>query len=160
MKRTLLFLLLSLFVTSVASAQSATGSTEKFSLTYYTPDQDPLLNGLWVDDITFNSLKTTVSLHYSGYAKNVRLLPSTKLVLNLKGGKTYVLKASDAEGIPFGTEKIPVDGTVSFKAEFPPIPYDMLNKIKSFDFVESAGEDVLPVYFNVYDIKLRSKNIY
>lgn len=159
MKRTLLFLLLSLFVTSVAIAQSAS-TTTKFSQTYYTPDQDPLLNGLWVDDITFNSLKTTVSLHYSGYAKNVRLLPSTKLILNLKGGKTYVLKASDAEGIPFGTEKIPVDGTVSFKAEFPPIPYELLGKIKSFDFMESSGEDILPVYFNVYDIKLRTKNIY
>lgn len=160
MKKIILLAILSVVTITIASAQSVS-STDKFSVTYYTPDQDPLIKELWIDDITFSSAKTVVSLHYSGYAKNIRLLPSTKLVLNLKGGKTYVLKVDDASGVPFGTvNKIPVDGTVTFQAEFPPIPADMLYKVKSFDFLESAGENVLPVYINVYNVKLSPKNIY
>lgn len=142
----------------VAVAQVA---AQNFSYNYYTPDQHPTNNALWVDNITFTDQKTVVALQYvAGNTSGINLLPSTKLIVRLKGNRQYMLELKKVEGIPMGPQRTQSNnGVVIFRAYFQPIPLGDIKKLKSVDFIEVSSNNFNASYFNVYNIRISDKNV-
>lgn len=153
MKRLLLLLLISVMTLATVSAQS------NVSTTYYTPRQQAVSRAISVDDITFTDQKTTVSLQYVGNTSGISLLPSTMLVIHMKGGRMMTLKMQRAKGIPVGDDRRISGDALSFSVDFAPLPVGRRAKVKSFDFMEVSGAGAMSSrYFNVYNIRLDKKN--
>lgn len=145
------------FCAAMLMAISATA--QNYSKVYYTPDQNTRHRALWVDNVQFTDQNTVVSLQYTGNTKGICLLPSTKLVVHLKGGRQFMLSMERAGGIPISPCRTTNDqGVVQFKAYFPSITMAEVNRIKYIDFIEVSAMMVKPGYFNVYDIRINKKN--
>lgn len=159
MKKTLLIfaILLMLGTSVVVLAQTAAG--ERQGIVYYTPQQNARHFTIWVDDIEFGPQRTTVTMHYLRASGSANLIPSTKLICHLKGGKTKALDLQSAYDISTRKDQYtPLGRGYVFKAYFPALAPADVARLKSVDFMEDpsglAGGNV----FNITDIKISKKH--
>lgn len=163
MKKTLFILaaLLLLGAPVIVTAQIAKEAKAE-SIVYYTPKQESRgPQSIWVDDIEFGPVWTVVTLHYLRASGGANLLPSTKLICHLRGGKTKVLDLQHARGISTQKDQYTQLGRGEvFRAYFSPLdPADIAKmKIKSVDFMEDPSRKSGGNVFNITDIKLDRKH--
>lgn len=159
MKKRLLLLVATLLLTGTFTASYAQTTGEPRGTAYYTPKQNPRNNSVWVDDIEFTPQRTIVSLHYCRPSGGANLVPSTKLICHLRGGKTKVLDLQSTHGISMRKDVYTQLGRGEvFRAYFPALTPSDIAKIKSIDFMEDASGFSRGQVFNITDIKISKKH--
>lgn len=158
MKRTLLLLSLLLFIGGVAAVSAQTSASERQGTVYYTPKQNSLNYSIWIDDIEFGPRRTIVTMHYLRAKGGANLIPSTKLICHLKGGKTKVLALQGTRGISMTKDRYTQLGRGEvFQAYFPALAPAEVEKIKSVDFMEDPSGMAGGNVFNITGIKISKK---
>lgn len=159
--RTLSKLLLLLVFVGVPASVSAQNDrdVDQRSIVYYTPKQNPGRSPIWIDDIQFTRNQTIVNMHYVKAEGGANLVPSTKLVCHLRGGKTKVLVLERTQGISMKKNRYTRLGRGEvFRAYFSPLPMADIQKIKSIDFLEDDSGRPSASVFNITDIKISKKH--
>ena len=155
-KRAILLLAALLLIGGTAAIHAQTA--ERQGIVYYTPKQTPQGHHIWVDDIEFGPRQTIVTMHYLRPAGSANLIPSTKLICHLRGGKTKVLGLQSTRGISMTKDRYTQLGRGEvFRAYFPALPPSDVAKIKSVDFMEDASGRAGGNVFNITGIKINKK---
>lgn len=156
MKKSFLLLFSFLLTATVANAQNYNDWTvqQEQRTAYYTPKQCNRTS-IWIDNVEFTTSNTIVNMH-SRYGGLINLMPSTKLICQLKDGRIKVLELTEATIQIGGDEYTQLQSGDVFKAYFPALPRTDMIRIKKIHFIENEGSKK-DNSFNITNIKISRK---